>query len=143
MPASVDRIMTDLRREVHKYVLVDEQEAQRTGGPSGVSRLRRVQWVNSHLPIGWPVMPRNPIQKAICIAQKVTRRLLRWYINPIVDQQNRFNEAATNTLAEQQKAIAAAEERAQALQEELETAWRNIEALRREMVALRGEPHER
>jgi hypothetical protein len=34
----------------------------------------------------------------VAASQKVTRRLLRWYINPIVEQQNRFNAATAQAL---------------------------------------------
>jgi len=51
--------------------------------------------VNSHLPLLWedPVLGRLR-----AIVQLVVRRLLRWYINPIVDQQNNFNAAAARAL---------------------------------------------
>lgn len=60
--------------------------------------LRRRAWINSHLPIGWPRMPAGFWAKARAVAQKALRRLLHWYINPIVDQQNAFNASLVTAL---------------------------------------------
>ncbi len=49
--------------------------------------VRERQWVNSHLPIGWPEMPKGLVPKLRAYAQKITRRLLRWYVDPIVEQE--------------------------------------------------------
>ncbi|MBO9325544.1 MAG: hypothetical protein J7463_09090 [Roseiflexus sp.] len=46
----------------------------------------------------WPITGRTLPQKAIALVNKVVRRYLRWYINPIVEQQNAFNDAAARTL---------------------------------------------
>jgi len=43
-------------------------------------------------------MPRGLMAKVVAMAQKIVRRLLRWYINPIVDQQNAYNSAVTPVL---------------------------------------------
>jgi O-antigen chain-terminating methyltransferase len=64
-----------------------------------VQRVRIHQHVQSHLPIGWPEMPHGIVPKLVAIAQKVVRRLLRWYINPLVDQQNELNAALADLLA--------------------------------------------
>jgi len=63
--------------------------------------LRRVyatMRVNPHLPIGWPKLPPGILPKVVAVTQKLVRRLLRWYINPIVEQQNAFNAASTGAL---------------------------------------------
>ncbi len=136
MPASVDRIMADLRREVHKYALVNEPNAQPEGEAGSVAHLRRVQWVSSHLPLGWPVMSGNPFQRGIIYTKKVVRRLLRWYINPIVDQQNQFNKATTDLIAEHQTRLKAMQERFADLEDELEDARRTIESLQQQIATL-------
>lgn len=46
----------------------------------------------------WPLTGRTLPQKAMALINKVVRRYLRWYINPIVEQQNAFNNAAARTL---------------------------------------------
>ncbi len=143
MSASVDRIMQDLQQEVHKYVLVIGEPGTQPGKPTTIARVRRFQWVNSHLPIGWPVMSRHPIHQATALAQKITRRLLRWYINPIVDQQNQFNEAAADALAQHQRALSAAEAKIQELEQEVERAQRRIELLQNKVRALEEATHER
>lgn len=54
--------------------------------------------VNPHLPIAWPHWPPGLLPKLKALLQKVTRRLLAWYINPIVAQQNAFNHSVLRAL---------------------------------------------
>src|SRR4029077_18738429 len=56
-------------------------------------QMRLTSWVNSHQPIAWPHWPKGVWAKAGALAQKVTRRLLAWYVAPIVEEQNQFNAA--------------------------------------------------
>jgi glycosyltransferase involved in cell wall biosynthesis len=65
---------------------------------SPIEQLRDVAEVNPHLPIAWPTWPRGFKPKVVALVQKVVRRLLRWYIDPLVAQQNHFNAATTQTL---------------------------------------------
>lgn len=51
--------------------------------------------VNSHLPLLWEDMVMGRLRSFV---QRVVRRLLRWYINPIVDQQNAYNAAVAHAL---------------------------------------------
>ena len=51
--------------------------------------------VNSHLPLLWEDMI---VGRLRALVQRVVRRLLCWYINPIVDQQNVYNAAAAKAL---------------------------------------------
>ncbi len=53
------------------------------------------QQVNAH----WPLVGHTPIESAAALAQRLMRRYLRWLINPIVEQQNAFNTALTQTVA--------------------------------------------
>lgn len=46
----------------------------------------------------WPLEHRNLIERGINIMHRLVRRFLRWYINPIVEQQNGFNDVAARTL---------------------------------------------
>ncbi len=46
----------------------------------------------------WPIEGHGIVGRFIAIIQKVTRRLLRWYINPIVEQQNAYNDAVLRAL---------------------------------------------
>jgi hypothetical protein len=53
--------------------------------------------ISAHTPILWdfPVVGRG-----VALTKRTVRLLLRWYINPIVDQQNDFNAAVVRVLAE-------------------------------------------
>jgi hypothetical protein len=46
----------------------------------------------------WPIEGHGVFGRIIAAIQKVTRRLLRWYINPIVEQQNAYNDAVLRAL---------------------------------------------
>lgn len=52
--------------------------------------------VSAHLPITWGNPP--VIGRLIAYAKRAARLLLRWYINPIVEQQNNYNAAATRAM---------------------------------------------
>lgn len=71
--------------------------------------------ISAHLPILWDV----PVfGRGVALTKRVARLLLRWYINPIVDQQNDFNAAAVrvlNDLAAEQERLRAEIERLGAL----------------------------
>ncbi|MBE2240972.1 MAG: hypothetical protein IAE81_24515, partial [Caldilineaceae bacterium] len=54
--------------------------------------------VNSHLPIAYPDWPPGIRPKIVAATQKIVRRLLRWYIDPIVSQQNEINFDLIQTL---------------------------------------------
>ncbi len=73
------------------------------GGVSLVALRQSVDQVNdlwlvsAHLPITWSV---PGVGTAIAYLKRATRLLLRWYINPLVEQQNRFNSAVARALVE-------------------------------------------
>jgi hypothetical protein len=63
--------------------------------------------ISAHFPIMWTI---PVVGRGMSLVQRAIRIGLRWYINPIVDQINDFNEAtvtALNTLAARQEALAA------------------------------------
>ena len=61
-------------------------------------------FVSAHLPITWDV----PVAgRLLALTKRAVRVLLRWYINPIVEQQNRFNSATARAITD----IAAYQER--------------------------------
>ena len=76
-----------------------------------VSELADLAVVSAHLPVTWstPIVGR-----AMALAKRSTRIMLRWYINPIVEQQNNFNEALV-------KAIAALDERQRDIERRLDS----------------------
>jgi hypothetical protein len=57
-------------------------------------QLRLRQQVSAHWPLPAATLP----QRAVALANKLVRRYLRWYINPIVEQQNAANAALTTAL---------------------------------------------
>ena len=46
----------------------------------------------------WPLIGKTLPQRVIALVNKIVRRYLRWYINPIVEQQNAANAAITAAL---------------------------------------------
>lgn len=77
--------------------MTDPDRAVSDPGASAGERLR-ARWraelerwavVNAHLPLGG-----RGLRAAIGLGQRAARYLLRWYVNPIVEQQNHFNAAA-------------------------------------------------
>jgi hypothetical protein len=50
--------------------------------------------ISAHLPL----KNNGILGRFITMAQKIIRRLLRWYINPIVEQQNMYNDAVMRTM---------------------------------------------
>jgi len=75
-------ILADLQAEIRRHRstlgVASQPEMDQLGN------VRSHQIVNSHLPMGWPVMPKGLTPKIIGYAQKISRRLLRWYIKPLV-----------------------------------------------------------
>ena len=70
-------------------------------------------FVSAHLPITWDVPVAGRLGSYI---KRVVRILLRWYINPIVEQQNRFNSATARAIVE-----------ITAYQERLTREWQTLE----------------
>jgi len=105
--SSIEEIIAELQAEVSRYQseapaghrASHEPYLRGESGSDPLARVRLYQHVNSHLPIGWPDMPPGLLPRLRAYAQKIIRRLLRWYINPLVDQQNLFNTAVTEALA--------------------------------------------
>ena len=54
-------------------------------------------FVSAHLPITWET---RIVGRMGAYTKRLVRLLLRWYINPIVEQQNRFNSAVARSLVE-------------------------------------------
>jgi len=94
---AVAEILRQLKQEVRERY----REGRIAVSLSRVSALEQVHataWVNAHRPIAWPHWPKGVWPKIMAVAQKITRRLLSWYINPIVEDQNRFNAAVMAAL---------------------------------------------
>lgn len=103
-PAAVAEILNRLRDSVRYHrsssALSEGQDTRWRQIDLLLSKARRTCTVNPHLPIAWPEWPPGLTPKLVAAIQKVTRRLLRWYINPIAEQQNAFNLAVVHVLNE-------------------------------------------
>lgn len=74
------------------------------GKRPSIREMEQTVWINSHQPLAWPNWPPGIIAKLKALVQKLIRRALQWYIDPIVQQQNQFNQAtlqAVSTLAQE------------------------------------------
>jgi hypothetical protein len=99
--SDIATILESLRAEVRA-----QRAAQGAGeagtAPSAVERelhhaaeqLEITRVVSAH----WPLEGKTPYERGWALINKVVRRALRWYIHPIVEQQNAFNDAATRSL---------------------------------------------
>ena len=75
----------------------DGPDAPPTESRSALTEAMEAAHISAHTPILWdsPVVGRG-----IALTKRAVRILLRWYINPIVDQQNDFNAAAVRALSD-------------------------------------------
>ncbi len=114
----------------------DEVELARS-----LEEVRISQGVSAH----WPIVWRTPLQAFFAFVQRVTRRFLRWYINPIVEQQNAFNAATERTLnllvavnARLREEITALQERLRRLEEQTDPVEPSGQADPRPSSPIRG-----
>src|SRR3954454_24910818 len=104
------QVLNDLREQIRqrRERLGGRLESGATGAEGAtdfsLSQLRQsvdevndLWFVSAHLPITWRV---PGVGTAVAYAKRAVRVLLRWYINPIVEQQNRFNSAVARALVE-------------------------------------------
>jgi 2-polyprenyl-3-methyl-5-hydroxy-6-metoxy-1,4-benzoquinol methylase len=110
---AVAEVLQRLKEEVRRQRRRLEAKSQGVGALRGSDKLRTAmeevratRAVNPHLPIAWPKWPPGVWPKIAAATQKVVRRLLRWYINPIVEQQNAFNAAVAHVLEESAASLA-------------------------------------
>jgi hypothetical protein len=66
-----------------------ERELHRSAEQVEITRV-----VSAH----WPLVGRNLYERGMTLVHKLVRRYLRWYINPIVEQQNAFNDAGARAI---------------------------------------------
>ena len=96
--AEVARVLDDVRQRVRKrqtpgvLTASDKAAAELEAAMQDVNLSAKV---NNHLPLLWEDMLFGRLR---AYAQRLVRRLLRWYINPIVDQQNLFNASAARAM---------------------------------------------
>jgi hypothetical protein len=97
-PDEIELALKELRSAVRReagYLTEDEIPA----GPqlTSVRDAADLASVSAHLPLQSSLPIIGPV---IVLAQRVIRLGLRWYINPIVEQQNAFNDSVVRALGE-------------------------------------------
>ena len=98
----IEATLADIRRRVRqRHGLPHDGPDGALGDPaearSALTEAMDAAHISAHFPILWDV----PVAgRAVSLAKRVVRLLLRWYINPIVDQQNDFNAAVVRALNE-------------------------------------------
>lgn len=81
--------------------------ANEPGKRPSIRNMEQTVWINSQQPIAWPNWPPGLVAKLKAALQKVVRRALQWYIDPIVQQQNQFNQATLQAVATLAQEVAA------------------------------------
>jgi hypothetical protein len=119
----VAAILSDLREQIRerRARLTVDGAADPQAHALNLAELRRsvesvndTWFVSAHLPITWET---RILGRLNAYTKRLVRLLLRWYINPIVEQQNRFNSAVARTTVEML-----------AYQERMTREWQDLEA---------------
>jgi 2-polyprenyl-3-methyl-5-hydroxy-6-metoxy-1,4-benzoquinol methylase len=146
-PSSVDvaEILEQLRESVRQQqptgaLSAREQPARWRRWELLFDKVQRAGQVNPHLPIAWPEWPRGLLPKALALLQKIVRRFLRWYINPIVEQQNTYNQAVIDALGELVGQVKLAAEQSNRLDDEVRASLTRTAVLNQRLRRLEQKP---
>lgn len=95
----VAALLAELQQRIHTNSQQSGQSSELTKAElsalhEALHELELTRVISAH----WPIEGQGIIGRVIAVIQKVTRRLLRWYINPIVEQQNTYNDAVLRAL---------------------------------------------
>ncbi|MBN1454113.1 MAG: hypothetical protein JW963_24060 [Anaerolineales bacterium] len=93
----VARILQELKQAVRERYRGSEIDVPLERLAS-LAEVHARSWIDPYRPIAWPHWPKGVWPKLVAVAQKATRRLLAWYITPIVEDQNRYNAAVADAL---------------------------------------------
>lgn len=95
----IEATIAAIRRRVRERQGLDPDGADEppTEARSALTEAMDLAHISAHTPIVWDV---PVVGRGIALTKRTVRLLLRWYINPIVDQQNDFNAAVVRALAE-------------------------------------------
>ena len=100
----VATILTELREQIRerraRFTVADPDDPHALNLAElkrSVEAVNDSWFVSAHLPITWE---KRIVGRLGAYIKRAVRVLLRWYINPIVEQQNRFNSAVARTLVE-------------------------------------------
>src|SRR4051812_46259139 len=90
-------ILEGLRAEVPARRLAQGQAEE---GPLERDLRRSLDEIGLHRVVSahWPLLGKTVPQRVVALVNKLVRRYLRWYINPIVEQQNAYNDAVARAL---------------------------------------------
>src|SRR5215213_10091037 len=90
-------ILEALRSDVRARRLAQGQAEE---GPLERDLRRSLDEIELHRVVSahWPLLGKTVPQRVIALLNKLVRRYLRWYINPIVEQQNAYNDAVARAL---------------------------------------------
>jgi hypothetical protein len=90
-------ILEGLRAEVRARRLAQGQAEE---GPLERDLRRSLDEIELHRVVSahWPLLGKTVPQRIVALVNKLVRRYLRWYINPIVEQQNAYNDAVARVL---------------------------------------------
>src|SRR3954469_23282404 len=96
-PIDVASILEELRAQVRARRLAQGQVEE---GPLERDLRRSLDEIELHRVISahWPLLGKTVPQRVVALINKLVRRYLRWYINPIVEQQNAYNDAVARAL---------------------------------------------
>ena len=97
--AEVEATLAALKRRVRERqgLPPDGPDEPPAEARSALTEAMDAAHISAHTPILWDV---PVVGRGIALTKRAVRLLLRWYINPIVDQQNDFNAAVVRALAE-------------------------------------------
>jgi hypothetical protein len=95
----VAAVLESLRAEVRAARAAAGAGTPEVGGVGGELRraaeeIEIARVVSAH----WPLEGRSLYERGWALVNKVVRRYLRWYINPIVEQQNAYNDASARAI---------------------------------------------
>lgn len=106
--ADVAAILEQLRAEIRAARATQNRDAHDPATRALYRSLDDIE-ISRVVSAHWPLTGRTLPRKIMALINKVVRRYLRWYINPIVEQQNAFNDAtarAVRLLAESYEELA-------------------------------------
>jgi hypothetical protein len=97
-PDDVGAVLAALRHEVRARRQAQAPDPAQSALDQQLARCAEQLEITRVVSAHWPLESRTTVARAQNFVNKLVRRALRWYINPIVEQQNAFNDVATRTL---------------------------------------------
>lgn len=96
----VGAILAQIRAEVASRYRSGEETAHLALGVDldelreSIAEVEALRAISAH----WPIQGQTRRERGVAFVQRVVRRALQWYINPIVQQQNSYNAAVARAL---------------------------------------------